>query len=110
MRRWLLGIASGVLGLALTGSAQAHDTWQAHVYNGPAYYKVHGVVFSGGYYYPGHHHPHWERRVWDVHYHRYHYWDPFLHCYYYWYAPRHCFYPVTYSPVYYPVSYYPIPY
>jgi hypothetical protein len=72
MRRALLGVAGCVLGLALTGTARAHEPG-ARPYRGPANC---GVRFSGGYCYPAHRHPHWERRVWDAGYGRYQYWNP----------------------------------
>ena len=34
------------------------------------------ALLSGGYYYRGQDHHHWQFRVWDARYHRYHYWDP----------------------------------
>jgi len=100
MQRALLGVAACVLGLALTGAAQAHDN-HPHpggvVHGGSAYHVQHGVRFSGGYYYPGHDHFHWERRVWDPVCHRYNYYDPNLHCYYYWSPGHNCWYPVGYT-------------
>jgi hypothetical protein len=99
MRRMLLGVAACALGLALAGSAEAHGApWAPAPYAGPAYNRVHGVRFSGGYYYPGRRHPHWAYRAWDARHHRYNYYDPYLRCYYYWYAPGGCWYPVTYCP------------
>jgi hypothetical protein len=88
MRRALLAVAGGVLALALTGTAQAHEP------HGPRPY--HGVRFGAGFYYPEHHHPRWERRVWDARYCRFEYWDPYYRCYYYWSAAHHCYYPVGY--------------
>ena len=97
MRRILLSAAAGVVGLALTGAAQAHEP--SH-HPGPArvYYRDHGHRFSGGYYYIGHDHHHWSRQVWDAHYHRYQYYDPYLRCWYYWYPAGNCYYPVGYGP------------
>ena len=80
MRRVLLGVAGCVLGLSLAGAAQAHE----HGPYRPAPYHGHGVRFSGGTYYTRYAHPHWEGRVWDSHYRRYHYYDPYLRVYYYW--------------------------
>jgi hypothetical protein len=99
MRRVLLGLAACALGLALSGSAEAHGGHRAPApHHGPAYHHGHGVRFGGGYYYPGRNHPHWSYRVWDTRYHRYNYYDPSLRCFYYWYAPGACWYPVTYCP------------
>jgi hypothetical protein len=96
----LLGLAAGVLGLALTGTAQAHGG-----YHGPVpyraerpYYVQYGHRFSGGYCYVGRDHHHWTRRVYDATCRRYQYWDPYLRCYYYWYPADNCYYPVTYVP------------
>jgi hypothetical protein len=96
MGKIILGLAAGVLGLALTGTADAHPGHGHHHEAG--YYRSHGVRFRGGYYYLGRHHDHWTRRVWDARYHRYEYWDPNLQVYYYWYAPGNCYYPLTYCP------------
>jgi hypothetical protein len=94
MNRIALALAAGLLGLGLTaGTAAAHGP-----YPGPAYHVNGAVRFSGGYYYAGHDHHHWSRRVWDAGCHRYHYYDPGLHCWYYWHAGHHCYYPVTYCP------------
>jgi hypothetical protein len=54
MRRVLLGVAAFVLGLTLTGAAQAHP--------GGHYSHTHGHAFRGGYCYPGSHHHHWGHR------------------------------------------------
>jgi hypothetical protein len=102
MRKIFLGLATGVLGLVLTGPADAHSGHDRHGHGHGhrvgAYYRSHGVRFRGGYYYKGREHHHWARRVWSPECHRYHYWDPSLNCYYYWYAPGNCYYPVSYCP------------
>lgn len=99
MQRILFGVCACVLGLGLTGAAQAREP---HHHPGPApivrggspYYAQHGVRFNGGYYYPGRDHHHWERRVWDAGNRRYNYYDPSLRCYYYWSPVKRCYYPV----------------
>src|SRR5262249_26181506 len=62
------------------------------------FYREHGHRFSGGYYYPRHDHPVWGRRVWDDHYHRWHYWEPELRIWYYFDPACGCYYPITYCP------------
>jgi hypothetical protein len=101
MRNVLLSMAAGVVGLALAGTANA----QPVVVGGHppavgvrAYYRDHGVRFSGGYYYVGRDDHHWTRRVWDPVHHRYHYYDPYLRVYYYWDPARQCYYPIDYCP------------
>jgi hypothetical protein len=100
MQRVLLGVFACVLGLALAGATQAHEQHHPHpvvvAHGGPAYYAQHGVHFHGGYYYPGHDHCHWTRRVWDPVCHRYNYFDPSLNCYYYWNPTLNGYYPVGY--------------
>ena len=81
MRRALLAVAGCVLALSLTGAARAHD--YGH-YRPAPHHSAHGVRFAGGYCYTRYEHPHWGGRVWDAHYHRYHYYDPYLRVYYYW--------------------------
>jgi hypothetical protein len=99
MRKLFLTVAAGVLGLALTGTAEARP---GHEHFRPtrerAYHGEHGVRFKGGYYYAGREHHHWTRTVWDAPHHRYIYWDPYVQCYYYWYQPGNCYYPVSYCP------------
>jgi hypothetical protein len=96
MKKILFAASALVLGLTLTGSANAAD----HHHGGPGrghvvapYFHEHGVRFGGGYYYRGRDHHHWERCVWDAHYCRYQYYDPYLCCWYYWDAGRDCYYP-----------------
>src|SRR5262245_24934281 len=104
MRKLLLGLAAaGAFGLTgLTGTADAAHRPTGHVarvvHGSRAYYRDHGVRFSGGYYYRGHDHHHWTRRAWDPVHRRWHYWDPNLNVYFYWYAPGNCYYPITYCP------------
>jgi hypothetical protein len=100
MRKLLIAVAAGVVGLALTGSAAqarepAHHRGQEHGHR--AYYMKHGHRFSGGYFYVGREHPRWSGQVWDSVHCRYQFFDPYLHCYYYWDAPHGCYYPVTYT-------------
>jgi hypothetical protein len=102
MHKIVLGLAAGVLGLTLAGTADARPPAHGHghghrVHGGHAYYHSQARRFSGGYYYVGPHH-HWTRRVWDVRYHRWNYWDSDLQIYFYWYAPGNCYYPATYCP------------
>lgn len=99
MRRALLGAAASVLTLVLAGAAPAHGPYAPPppVVGVRAHYTAHAVPFRGGYYYQGRQH-HWSQRVWDAHYHRYHYYDPSLRCYYYWYPAGNCYYPVDYTP------------
>jgi hypothetical protein len=58
------------------------------------YHLTYGIKFSGGFYFSGQHHNHWGHRVWDNHYHRYHYWEPNLRVYYFYDAGRGGYYPV----------------
>jgi hypothetical protein len=92
MRRIMLALAAGVLGLAMTGTAEAHGFRGGHGHRG--YHRGYGVRFAGGYYYRGHAHPRWGRTVWSPVYHRYHYWDPCYRCYYYYVPASSCYYPV----------------
>lgn len=91
MKKIFLGAAALVLGLALTGSAEANGPRHG---SGRPYYASHGVKFSGGYIYRGHDHHHWGGKVWNARSGRYHYWDPYLSCYYYWAPQSGCYYPV----------------
>ena len=96
MKKILLPACALLLGFAFVGSATAadHHHGSAHVQVHGSAHVDHGVRFSGGYYYRGQDHNHWERRVWDAHYGRYQYYDSYYHCYYYWDAPSGCYYPV----------------
>jgi hypothetical protein len=95
MRRILIGLTAGVLGvLGLAGTASAHPP-RGHA---RAHYVDHGHRFKGGYYYTRYEHPQWERRVWDAGCHRWHYWDPCLHVWYYWCPQANCYYPTSYCP------------
>jgi hypothetical protein len=100
MKKFLLAPVAVLLGLTVTGAANAHEPRFAHGHGhvavGRPYFHDHGVHFAGGYYYRGFDHHHWEHRVWDGHYGRYQYWDPYLSCYFYWDAGRDCWYPVGY--------------
>jgi hypothetical protein len=110
MRKLLLFLAVGVMGLTLVGAADAHGGRRGghrghhggyhRGYHGGhrAYYRVYGHHFKGGYYYKARYHPRWAHRRWDARYHRYIYFEPELRCYYYYYAPAECYYPVTYCP------------
>jgi len=96
MRRILIGLTAGVLGVVgLVGTAGTANALERH---GPAHHREYGHRFRGGYYYVGHEHPRWERRVWDAVHCRYHYWDPYCGCWYYWYPAGGCWYPDTYCP------------
>ncbi len=104
MRKILFSLASGALGLALTGAAQAHEP-ERHGHHTPRpavdvrfYYRDHGVRFDAGYSYPGRDHHHWARRVWDPRFARYQYWDASLCRYYYWCPQHQCYYPTSYRP------------
>ena len=100
MKKILLGLVAGVVGLALTGPANAHEprpVVHGPVVRGPVYHGP-GVRFSGGYYYTRNAHPNWGRGVWDPHYRRYQYWDPHLRVNYYWNPVALRYYPVTYCP------------
>ena len=98
MKLGLFGLAAAAALAAGAGPASAQTVVVPAPYAGPAYYRAHGVRFSGGYYYPGRSHPHWAYRAWDARHHRYNYYDPYLRCYYHWYAPGGCWYPGTYCP------------
>jgi hypothetical protein len=97
MKRIFLSLAAGLLGLSLSGPAEARDRYEHPGHYQGAYYKSHARAFGGGYYYEGRDH-HWAHRVWDVAHHRYHYWDPDLGCYFYWSAEHSCYYPTTSRP------------
>ena len=105
MNKLLFGLGAAVLGLVLTGDANAHETRGhaaphatvhagrgpvvAHAGRGPVvaarpYYLEHGSRYNGGYIYRGEQHSHWSYRVWNTRYNRYQYYDPTLRCYYYW--------------------------
>jgi hypothetical protein len=94
----------GVVGLAATpASADAKEHGHGrgryhHEEHRHAYYREHGVHFSGGWYFRGRDHHHWERRVWNQRCHRWEYWEPDLCVWYFWSPGDCCFYPVTYSP------------
>jgi hypothetical protein len=105
MRKILFSLAAGLLGWALTGTAHAdtvrttrvtHDVRTTRVTRDfhTTYYRDHAVRFAHGWYYPGRDHHHWERRVWDAGYRRWHYYDTGLRCWFYWHPVRHCYYPV----------------
>ncbi len=98
MRKLLLTLAAGALGLVLTGTADAHGGYGRHGHAVAAHHHGHAVRFRGGYYYPGRDHPHWARRVWNARLSRFEYFDPGLNISFYWYAPGNCYYPVTYCP------------
>jgi hypothetical protein len=101
MRKLLLSAAAGIVGLALTGAAEAHPGVGGHArppVAARAHYQDHGVRFAGGVYYRGRDHHHWTRCVWDSVHHRYQYWDPSLQVYYYWSPATQCYYPVNYCP------------
>ena len=106
MRKIFLGVALLLAALTVTTVAFAHGPRHGH--GGPRrgshghghshsyvrsyhshrpYYVVHGRPYGRGYYYPGRNHAHFEFRVWNAGYGRYHYYDPYLHCYYY-YCPE----------------------
>ena len=98
MNKLIFGLGAAVLGLVLTGDANAHETrGHAAYHGGPAYhggrgpvvaarpyYLEHGARYNGGYIYRGQDHQHWSYRVWNTRYNRYQYYDPTLRCYYDW--------------------------
>jgi hypothetical protein len=99
MRKLMLSVAAGVVGLTLAGTANAdHRGHGGHRGHERSHVRDHGVRFRGGYYYHGRTNHFWTRRVWDARYRRYQYWNPSYNCYYYYYAPADCYYPVSYCP------------
>jgi hypothetical protein len=99
MRRILLGLAAGVLGIvALAGTAEAREFHGHGRVVSHSYHRDHGHRFKGGYYYTRGEHPVWGRRVWDAQYRRWQYWDAGLSCWYYWSPTAQCYYPTTYCP------------
>jgi hypothetical protein len=60
---------------------------------GRPYYVTHGVRYAGGYYFRGHGHHHWGRRVWSPVYHRYQYYEPALGVWYFYDPVRVGYYP-----------------
>src|SRR4051812_47001988 len=98
MNKLLLAASALLIGLTFSGSANAHERHShpgsVRVTVGTPYFHDQGIRFSGGYFYRGNEHRHWEVRVWDEHCNRYHYYDPYLRCYYYWDPIRVCYYPV----------------
>ncbi len=97
MNKLLLAASALLLGMTVTGSANAYDSHHGgpvHGHVGAAYHPDHGVHFAGGYFYRGHDNHHWDRTVWDAHYGRYQYYDTGYQCWYYWDAGRDCYYPV----------------
>ena len=97
MKKFILATTALVLGLTVAGSASAHEPYVAvsrpRVVIGASYYSDYGTRFSGGYYYRGQDHHHWDYRVWNTRYNRYQYYDPTLRCYYYWNPVAVAYYP-----------------
>jgi hypothetical protein len=99
MRKTFLALAAGVLGLVLTGTADARPSGHGHhVRERHSYRHSHAERLHRR-------HPsfareqfHWTRRVWDARCNRWIYWEPQLQVYYYWDAPANCYSPVLYSP------------
>ena len=99
MRRMLLGLGALALTLTVASGAQAaerrHEVVRHEEHRG-GYHEEHAVRFSGGYYYRGFDHHHWERQVWNARLNRWEYFDAGLNCYFYWCPQFNCYYPVTY--------------
>jgi hypothetical protein len=95
MKRFFHGVAAGVMGLALAGTAEAHEARGYHCEPRP--HACGEWARFWNYYYPEREHRHWARS-WDPVHRRYHYWDAYRSCYFYWYAPRSCYYPDSYCP------------
>jgi hypothetical protein len=102
MKRLLLGLGALALTLTTAGAAKAADHHRGRevvrreMHRAPRYYELHGVRFSGGYYYRGFEQARWGPRVWNAGLHRWECWDADLRCNYYWCPERGCWYPVTY--------------
>jgi hypothetical protein len=103
MKEMMLGIAAA-LALAFTaGAADAkgpggsHDHGRVHGHSHGSYrpyYREHGRRYGSSYYFPGRHHNHWHRRIWDSRFNRWHYWDADLRLYFYYNAGLGGYYPV----------------
>src|SRR4051794_32467068 len=79
-------------------SHSVHKTvHHSHSSGHKAYHLSHGKKFSHGYYYAGHHHKHWTKKMYWKKYGCYCYWCPDTSCWYYWCAPRDCWFPCSYA-------------
>jgi hypothetical protein len=101
MRRFFLGVAAVVVGLALVATAEAETKgagFPRHTYSRGSrpYHELHGTKFKGGYFYKGKDHRHWTYRYWWKKFGCYTYWCPSTSCWYYYYPREDCYYPVSY--------------
>ncbi|NBO92035.1 MAG: hypothetical protein EBV06_06935 [Planctomycetia bacterium] len=99
MKRLMLAASLFVFGLMTSSTVHAQTLTVRGPVGGASfsvrpYYHAHGIRYTGGYYYPGRTHTHWEHRRWDPVYARYHYFDPYLRVYYYYCPSRLGYYPI----------------